>query len=156
MGLSEFSECFGRRLSALLGDLPSWVVRGLREQGWRGFAWQWLKRRLAEAFAACAHELCSLRAVYVADLHGAEHVVGEMGGKDIDIILDCDDELDVEGAERAAEKLVAGALSRLLGDPYEVLGVPNMIELHPASGYLGRRLLSAGYARPLRLRGRSP
>jgi len=82
--------------------------------------------------------------VYIVDVHGGEPSSG-LGGKDIDLIVNCCSGADLERLERIAEKLVADILESVLGrDPYQVLGVPNIVELHSSSEYLFEKYLESG------------
>jgi len=138
-----FSRCLVERLGAVLGGLGPGVAEALRREGWRSLEWQRVKRRIAEAIAGC---ICSLlgRSVYLTDLHGGEPSEG-LGDKDIDLVIECLGPGEAARLEQVAEERVAEALARLLGgDPYSVLGVPNIVELHSSHEFLAARLLRAG------------
>ena len=69
-------DCIESRLG---GRVPRWVLDEVRERGWRSLAWYWLKRRLAEAIVDCLNGVCGVRAAYLVEMHGGEHVLEEMG-----------------------------------------------------------------------------
>ncbi len=110
-----------------------------------------MKRKIAETVAQCLRRLGASE-VYMVELHGGEHIVGEIGDKDIDLVVKCTQDLDLNDIERVSERTIAEVLAVLLnGDPYKLLGVPNIIEIHPIDkGFMGRHVFST-YARPLRL-----
>jgi hypothetical protein len=152
LNLTRLRSCLETSITKATQFLPRWVVIEVEERGWKSFGWQWLKRRLAEALAECFSAVCgSSSKIYLVDLHGGEHVVEEMGNKDIDIVLDCKG-VEPKRLEQVAEEVIASKLRKLFGrDPYKLLGVPNIVEVHGASSFLGGRVLSSIYVKPLKL-----
>ncbi len=130
-----------RPMSFLLGERPG--------EAWRSLSWQRLKRMIAYAVASC---LCSMGCkVYLADLHGGEPSEG-LGGKDIDLILDCTSMVDIAALEQLVEGITASWLLEELGrDPYLFLGIPNIVELHDTTEFLFKKYVEAGppYVFPL-------
>ena len=144
-------------------SLERCILRGLREAEkllerrriplpvyWDTPEWQYMKRLIASSVARC---LCRLGCrVYLGDFHGGEPSEG-LGGKDIDIIIDC----GVPGGtakrlEEQIEAVVAGWLRGLLGrEPYTALGIPNIVELHTTGEFLFKKYVEKGmpYVMPL-------
>ena len=137
----------------LASSLPSWVLRDIRENRWKGFGWQWLKRRIAEAIAECLVESIGAKAVFLTELHGGEQVIETVGDKDIDLIVEVASTAPSQDlVEAVSERKVKALLYRVLGDdPYNVLAVPNIVEIHYTSGSSMARHLKSMYARPIRL-----
>lgn len=123
-----------RPTSSLLEERPG--------EAWRSLSWQRLKRVIAHAVASC---LCPMGCkVYLADLHGGEPSEG-LGGKDIDLILDCISLVDIAALEQLVEGIIASWLLEELGrDPYLFLGIPNIIELHDTTEFLFKKYVEAG------------
>ncbi len=134
-----------RLLRAKLRD-PSRVealVRDMRERGYRSHSWQYVKRILADAVVECLVEaggVCldgCLREIYLADMTGGEHsYIQGHGGKDQDIViyapcrhLDRERlENEIEGSIEPVARII---IEEVLGiNPIEVLGIPNVIEIH--------------------------
>lgn len=126
------------------------MAERLRREGWRSLEWQHVKRHIAEAIAACICDYIGKR-VYLTDLHGGEPSEG-LGDKDIDLIVECLGPDEALVLEQLLEARVADILRGALGgDPHQVLGVPNIVELHSSHEFLASRLLRLGapYVEPL-------
>ena len=123
-------------------------------QGYRSYPWQRFKRLLADILAECiASNADGVREIYLHELHGGEPAnVGELGGKDIDLILVVRDgaEGDVEELERCVESYLENRLREALGgkDPLSMLGIPNIVELQPQKNRGCRRFR---YSQPIRI-----
>lgn len=144
-------------------SLEHCILRGLEESKrllerrriplptyWDTPEWQYMKRLIASSIARC---LCSLGCrVYLGDFHGGEPSEG-LGGKDIDIIIDCSaPEGAVKRLEEQIEAVVAGWLRSLLGqEPYTALGIPNIVEIHTTNEFLFKKYVDRGtpYVVPL-------
>ncbi len=128
--LEKFSDSIGcSGLNALASRL--------KKDGYRSYTWQRMKRILADTVAEEIIYLLgpeNVRGIFYADLHGGEPVnVGEIGGKDIDIILWLDEKIVVKEKllERKLEERTSRILEQLLGeDIRKTLNIPNLVELH--------------------------
>ena len=121
------------------------VLEGVREEGYRSHAWQYVKRLLADPAVECMVRTVSecispecIRGVYIADLTGGEpSYLQEHGGKDIDIIVyapNCSS-LDEGVLESSLDQAARIIIAEVLGfDPIEELGIPNVIEVHVVHG----------------------
>ncbi len=139
-----------KQLTPLIEKPPAWLINDIRSLGWRSHSWQWLKKRIVESLVKCFRGLCGLRRAYIVEMHGGEHILEEVGDKDIDLIVECSSDIDVGSLEKAAEKAVASILSSMLGgDPYQLLRVPNIVELRGVNDYIASRMLSSRYVRPI-------
>ena len=150
--VQAYRSCLRTRLKSLIGNVPGWVLDDITERGWRGFGWQWLKRRIAEYIAECLGKI-GAKSVYLVELHGGEHIVEDFGDKDIDLLVECgadcgwSDDLD-----SVTENTVAEILGEMLGaNPYRVLGVPNIVEIHVIGRSYVARHVGDSYARPIKL-----
>jgi hypothetical protein len=117
---------------------------------WNSIEWQHMKHLIARAAAPCLCRILGCR-LYLSDVHGGEPSEG-LGGKDIDLILDCPSEVDTEAIEEELEQVIYGWLQRLLGgDPYQRLGIPNIVELHTTREFLFKKYVEAGPPYAVRL-----
>ncbi len=150
--MTDIEDCISKQLDELNKNLNPFILEKLRVAGsWDTLEWQVLKRRLAEAVAKCIADVCGAR-VYLSDLHGGEFVYGELGDKDIDLIVVGCDKLDLPLIEKRVERIVYSFLHRLLNaDPYVLLNVPNIVELHSDKELLGKKLLESRYSPLIRL-----
>lgn len=110
---------------------------------WDTMEWQKSKRLIARAIASCLCRTIGCE-VYIIDVHGGEPSSG-LGGKDIDLVIDCPPHFNTDSVEETVESLVAAMLEDILADnPYRVLGVPNLVELHTSKEYLFEKYLRSG------------
>ncbi len=88
--------------------------------------------------------------VYVLDMHGGEPSEG-LGGKDVDLAVEgC--RLDPAALEELLERLARDMLRRATGrDPYRLLGIPNIIEVHSTREFVVEKYVRLGppYSVPL-------
>jgi hypothetical protein len=120
------------------------VLEGLGEEGYKSHSWQYVKRLLADPAVECIVTVVRscigdcVEAVYAADLTGGEpNYLQNHGGKDIDLIIyapSCQG-LDEKILETSLDQAARIVISEVLGfDPIEVLGIPNVIEIHVVRG----------------------
>ena len=112
-----------------------------------------MKRRIAEAIAECLVKSVGAKSVFLTELHGGEQVVETVGDKDIDLIVEVASSAPSQDlVEAISERKVKAFLHRVLGDdPYAVLAVPNIVEIHYASESSMAGHLRSTYVRPIRL-----
>lgn len=95
-----------------------------------------MKRELAEVIVKRAVEVLgeAVEEAYYVDLHGGEPANFEcMGDKDVDLILKLSEKpnIDLNVFEEVLEEEVSNILSEILGfNVKDVVGVPNIVELH--------------------------
>ncbi len=144
----ELRKCLMTHLANL--NLSSNVIEKVRRDGWRTLEWQFLKDKLARVVAQCLKNIYDCN-VWYADLHGGEYDVG-YGDKDIDIIVDACKNVSAEYLENILEKILSDILKAMLySDPYETLGVPNIIEVHDAQQPIYQKILKGLYYRAKKL-----
>jgi len=144
MGLPQLYKCVASELERVRMAVKSTLQRSYGSPPlWDTVEWQRSKRLIARAIAFCLCRAAGCK-VYIADVHGGEPSAG-LGGKDIDLIADCPSTIDLTAVERMAEELVATMLENVLAsDPYRVLAVPNLVELHTSREYLFEKYLESG------------
>ncbi|MCE4619478.1 MAG: hypothetical protein F7C33_00470 [Desulfurococcales archaeon] len=121
------------------------MLEGIREEGYKSHAWQYIKRLLADPAVECIITTVSdcigpgcIKGVYIADLTGGEpSYLQDHGGKDVDIIIyapSCEG-LDENVLESGLDQSARIVIAEVLGfDPIEELRIPNVIEIHVVRG----------------------
>ena len=141
--IRELLECIEGGISRALSVIPtSFEDKGFREPRWKSFSWQRAKRIIARSIAYCiCRNNCT---VYLLEMHGGEPSE-DMGGKDVDIAIDCISGEEALEIEKELEKLLVEKLREKLGvDPYRYLDIPNIVEVHSANEYIIKKHVEAG------------
>ncbi len=149
-------SCIDTPLSRLLEGIAreAGSLTSAFSQGYRSYPWQRFKRLLADIVAECiASNTDGIGEIYLHELHGGEPAnVGELGGKDLDLILVVRDGLEgyVEELEKCLENYLENRLRDALGgkDPLSLLGIPNIVELQPQKN---RGCRGFRYSQPIRI-----
>jgi len=143
MNVDELHTCILHGLERVSVAIRNTLQRRKNGVLWRTMEWQRSKRLIARVLSDCICKYTSCH-VYFLDIHGGEPSTG-LGDKDIDLVLECPTEINIERIETIAETLVLNILKTILGDnPYRILGVPNIVELHLSNEYLFKKYLKAG------------
>jgi len=109
----------------------------LKEKGFCSYTWQRFKRELAEVLAQCLARYCEsiIKEVYIVELHGGVQASLEsLGDKDLDLIIVTNGKFEYKVLEIELERIISDMLEKELGlDPYMLLRVPNIVEIHVIS-----------------------
>ncbi len=145
----EVLNCIKESLEEAKADIAK-LVRQARSQcandnclPWETLEWQRVKGIIASAVAEC---ICSILgcSVYRLEMHGGEPSLG-LGDKDVDLAVDCRQDINIEDFEADIESLVGEFLGRVIGeDIYKAIRLPNIVELHTTREFLIKRYVEAG------------